>query len=193
MPKITRDLSWHRHHYKTSKIYLESAKRLFILNDSGRINGNLNDVVSTVFEKHRNSGNNWRTDATEEFYHIFDNMANYRPPAKTLLMFVSDMSIPFMQVNHWTDFDTLTLIPVDTHVKRLSYRFGFVNEQNPSDIQIKRALLKEYPENPRFLNSAMYLLGGNGEMNICTKSPKCDICRMKIPKVYDACPYTGKL
>ena len=36
MPKITQDLSWHRHHYNTSKIFLESAKRLFISNNAGK-------------------------------------------------------------------------------------------------------------------------------------------------------------
>ena len=193
MPKITKDLSWHRHHHKTSKIFLESAKRLFILNDAGKINGNLNDVVSAVFEKHRNSGNNWRTDATDEFYKIFEDMANYPSPAKTLQMFISNMSMPFKQVNHWPDFDLSTLIPIDTHVKRLSHRFAFVKTENPSPNQKKQAFQKVYPESPRSLNFAMFLFGAENEMNICTNAPKCDICKIKIPKVYNACPYTDKL
>ncbi len=100
--------------------------------------------------------------------------------------------MPFMQVNHWPDFDLLTLIPADTHVKRLLHRFAFVETENPSVKLIKQAFNNVYPENPRSLNFAMFLLGGEGEMNICTKSPKCDICRKKINKVYDACPYPDK-
>jgi hypothetical protein len=193
MPNITKELSWHRQHYRTSKIFLESAKRLFILNIAGRTNGNLNDVVFAIFEKHKHSGASWKTDATEEFFQIFKEMKHYPLKPKSLLMFISNMSMPFMQVNHWPDFDLLTLIPVDTHVKRLSHRFEFVETENPSTNQIKQAFNNVYPQNPRSLNFAMFLLGAEDEMNICTKSPKCDICRKKISKVYDACPYPDKL
>ena len=193
MKKITNDLSWHRHHYKTAKIFIEAVKRLFILNDKGKQNGNMNDVVSAIFEKHRNSGNNWRSNATEEFFMIFENMNSYPLPAKSLLMFISDMSMPFLQVNHWPDFDLLSLIPVDTHVGRLSHRFRFVGTENPSFNQIKHAFQKLYPENPRYLSFAMFLLGGSNEMNICTKYPKCVDCKKEIPKVFEACPYTEKL
>jgi endonuclease III len=63
-------------------------------------------------------------------------------------------------------------ISVDTHVKRLVNRMGFINEKDPTKIELK---LKEiWPEEIQFHFSTILIMHGR---EICkAKSPQCEQC-----------------
>ena len=66
-------------------------------------------------------------------------------------------------------------IVVDTHVKRLSNRIGFVDSDNP--IIIERELMKWVPKKYWFLYPNMLITHGRA---VCTaRKPKCEKCEIK--------------
>ena len=72
------------------------------------------------------------------------------------------------------EYHNQNFIPVDTHVKRISYRLGLVNENDTPD-QIEKYLTKYFKgENLSLIHQRMVLFG----RYICTsKKPKCDECK----------------
>ncbi len=67
------------------------------------------------------------------------------------------------------------VIPVDTHVHRLSNRLGFVKTKRPQETEA--ALMKVFPRKYwRRLNKAMV---GYGQTVCVPVSPYCSICRLK--------------
>ena len=74
-------------------------------------------------------------------------------------------------------------IVVDTHVKRLSNRIGFVKSDNPEIIE--RELIKFIPKKYWFLYSHYLILHGR---NKCiARKPKCEICEIR-----NYCKYNEK-
>lgn len=70
-------------------------------------------------------------------------------------------------------------IAVDTHVRRLSQRFGFSNQDNP--VKIEQDLMKLFPQKEWF--KLTYRLIDHGR-TICTaRGRKCSLCPLK-----DLCP-----
>ncbi len=181
--KITKELKWHKGHYKIAKIIVECAKRLLIENKYGKKNTNFNDVVEAVIEEHRGSDDVWKRKATEELIDLFKGIKWYGNPPKVIVWFFSELSSPVHQVNHWSELDLWQLTPVDTHVGRLAHRFGFLDNNN----NIKDALDNIYPEEPRKLDFALYRFGGGVERDICGKEPDCEKCKKEVPKIYEAC------
>ena len=72
------------------------------------------------------------------------------------------------------EYHKQNFIPVDTHVKRISYRLGLVNENDTPD-QIEKYLTKYFKgENLSLIHQRMVLFG----RYICTsKKPKCSECK----------------
>lgn len=66
-------------------------------------------------------------------------------------------------------------IVVDTHVKRLSNRIGFVESDNP--IIIERELMKWVPKKYWFLYPNMLITHGRAVCN--ARKPKCEKCEIK--------------
>ena len=74
-------------------------------------------------------------------------------------------------------------IVVDTHVKRLSNRIGFVKSDNPEIIE--RELTKFIPKKYWFIYSHYLILHGRDK---CTaRKPKCEICEIR-----NYCKYNEK-
>lgn len=66
-------------------------------------------------------------------------------------------------------------IVVDTHVKRLSNRIGFVESENP--VIIERELMKWIPKKYWFLYPNLMIQHGRAVCN--SRKPKCEICEIK--------------
>lgn len=187
---LTETVSWHRKHYKIAKIIAECAKRLLVENRDVH-SENLNDLIIFIFDKYRGKQDDWRHQATSEFISLFDNIKEYGTPRpKVIVWMLSDLGSPFHQINHWPDIDLTQLTPVDTHVKRLVERFGWV--VIPTDENIRRKLAELYPEEPRKLDFALFRLGAESEENICSKTPKCGECHARLRVIYDACSANDK-
>ncbi|NIN01787.1 MAG: DUF2400 family protein [candidate division Zixibacteria bacterium] len=185
--EITKEIQWHRQHYKIAKIIVECAKRLLIEDMDGQHDGNLNDVVAATFDKYRGTELSWRAKATEEYMSRFEDIKGYGNPPKVILWMLSDLSSPVHQLEHWPDVDLSQLTPVDTHVGRLVVRFGFLPRDQVSNRNIRATLRQLYPKEPRKLDFALYRLGAESEENICRTEPHCKSCRERIPRVYTAC------
>ena len=97
------------------------------------------------------------------------------------------MSSPVHQVKHWPNLDHKQLSPVDTHVQRLMVRFGFIDAKNVSNKNIECKLSILYPEEPRKLDYGLYRLGAESEEGICAKTPNCELCNEKHPKLFQNC------
>jgi len=186
--EITKEIGWHRMHYKIAKIVVECARRLLIEDNIGKQNGNLNDVVFSIFNDYKYGGDDWKTRATKELILRFDNIKGYGRPPKVIIWMLSELSSPVHQVNHWPDVDLSQLTPVDTHVQRLMVRFGFLPSNLASAENINRRLNELYPEEPRNLDFALYRLGGELEESICRKDPDCKTCGERFPNIYKECP-----
>lgn len=184
---ITKELKWHKAHYKIAKIIVESAKRLLIENEYGKINGNFNDIVKATIEKYKDSDDKWKRKATKDIIDEFKGIKWYGNPPKAVVWFLSELSSPVHQVNHWP-LDSWQLTPIDVHVNRLAHRFGFLTTNN----SIKDALDNIYPEEPRKLDFALYRFGGGVERNICGKEPNCKKCKEEVPRIYEACSCSEK-
>ena len=74
-------------------------------------------------------------------------------------------------------------IVVDTHVKRLSNRIGFVKNDNPEIIE--RELIKFIPKKYWFVYSHYLILHGRDKC--IARKPKCEICEIR-----DYCKYNEK-
>lgn len=185
---LTRELAWHRAHYSVAKTIVESANKLLLKDEVGRKEANLNHIMQDIFDRRRNSCKSWKTGATEEFLSKFEGIRGYGKPPKVIVWFLSDLCSPVHHINHWPEIDLSQLIPVDTHVRRLSMRFGFVRAGNVSNDQICDGLKRLYPEEPRKLDFALYRLGAEMEENICSKTPNCLLCSSRFPKIYEPCP-----
>ncbi|PKL66728.1 MAG: hypothetical protein CVV28_10030 [Methanobacteriales archaeon HGW-Methanobacteriales-1] len=189
---LTKELKWHKAHYRMAKILLETSKRLLIENEDGSKNGNLNDVVSGFFLKYKDCDHKSEL-TTAELLTLFEDIKGYGNPPKVITWMLSEMSSPVHNLNHWEMLDYHQLNPVDTHVNRLMERFGFLekNEINSANINLK--LNELYPDEPRKFDFALYRLGAEMEQNICGKEPKCDLCKEKFPKIFNNCPFLKTL
>lgn len=132
---LTKELAWHRAHYSIAKTIVESANKLLLDDKVGRKEANLNHIIQDIFDRRRNSCKSWKTDATKEFLSKFEGIKGYGKPPKVLVWFLSDLCSPVHQINHWPEIDTSQLTPIDTHVARLSLRFGFVQSGYSSNDQ----------------------------------------------------------
>ena len=186
---LAKSISWHRKHYRIAKVIAECAKRLLVENQNVH-SGNLNDLITSISGKYRGKRDDWRLIATKEFISFFDDIREYGNPPKVIIWMLSDLSSPIHQVNHWPDIDPTQLTPIDTHVKRLVGRFGWVTI--PTNENIRRKLEELYPEEPRKLDFALYRFGAESEENICSKDPNCVECRGRLRVVYDACSANDK-
>ncbi len=72
-------------------------------------------------------------------------------------------------------------IPVDTHVKRLSFRLGLSKEKDP--VKIERDLMKIFPE--KKWGKISYLLIEHGRAVCSARRPNCQNCFLKkiCPKI----------
>jgi len=181
---LAQAISWHRKHYRIAKVIAECAKRLLIENQDAH-DGNINDLIASISNRYRGKYDDWRPLATKEFVSLFDNIREYGKPPKVVIWMLSDLSSPVHQVNHWPDIDPGQLTPIDTHVKRIIMRFGWV--MTPTSENIRRKLAELYPEEPRKLDFALYRLGAESEENICSKDPNCGECHRRFRVIYDAC------
>jgi hypothetical protein len=189
---ITRDISWHRLHYKVAKIIVECAKKMLIEDIEGKKDGSINDFASAVFNKHRGSGDDWKSKATCELISRFADINGYGNPPKVIVYMLSALSSPVHKVNHWPDVDLTQLKPIDTHVSRLVVRFGFVKPGQSSKTDILRRLSELYPEEPRKLDFALFRLGSDVEEGICTIKPNCSLCARRYPRIFSFCPSIEK-
>lgn len=183
---LINELKWHRAHHRVAKILVEDAKRLLIDDKNGSKDGNLNNVVNGILEKYPDDKQG-RTLATKELLSKFDDIKGYGNPPKVITWFLSEMSSPVHQVNHWPNLDHRQLSPVDTHVQRLMVRFGFIDSKVASNKNIETELSKLYPEEPRKLDFALYRLGADLEEGICAKTPNCELCKEKHFKLFQNC------
>ena len=158
---LIKELKWHKAHYRIAKILVEDTKRLLIEDSFGKKRRNLNDVVDGILEKY--SEDEMGT-ATKELLSKFDDMKGYGTPPKAITWFLSELSSPVHQVNHWPELDYTQLNPVDTHVKRLMVRFGFINSKEISNKNISDKLFELYPVEPRKLDYALYRFGGESRI-----------------------------
>lgn len=72
-------------------------------------------------------------------------------------------------------------IAVDTHVARLSYRFGFIKSKDPKKIELE--LMRLYPKNKWVKINGLFISHGRA---ICTaKKPSCSKCLLNKNKL---CP-----
>lgn len=183
---LINELKWHRAHYRVAKILAEDIKRLLIEDINGRKNGNLNEVVNGILAKYPDTEKG-KISATRELLSRFDEIKGYGNPPKVITWFFSEMSSPFHQVNHWPNLDHKKFSPVDTHVQRLMVRFGYIDSKDVSNKNIESELSKLYPEEPRKLDFALYRLGAELEEGICAKTPNCELCNKKHPKLFQNC------
>jgi endonuclease-3 len=79
-------------------------------------------------------------------------------------------------------FDIQLGIAVDTHVTRLSFRFGFTDETDP--VRIEEVLMKLVPQNEWTLTS--HVLIWHGRRRCFARSPDCKNC-----EVLKLCPRLG--
>lgn len=185
---LTREISWHRKHIRISKILAECAKRFLLLHDAGRKSGNLNDVVASIFEKHLARGGQWKRQATREFLDLFKGIAEYGSPPKVVALMLSDLASTLHGILHWPDFDLNSLVPVDTHVRRLSLRFGFVSGQDLSSENIGDRIAGLYPQEPRRLDFALFKLASDYEDGVCGSEPNCPKCQQMYRLIWESCP-----
>lgn len=68
----------------------------------------------------------------------------------------------------------------------------FLEENETSNENIDNKLLELYPEESRKLDHALYRLGAELEENICGKTPDCEKCKQKFPKLNKNCPYLNE-
>ena len=80
-------------------------------------------------------------------------------------------------------FDDAQGIAVDTHVKRISKRIGFTNEDIPE--KVEQDLLKLFPR--EFWKKINHVLIFHGRRTCSAKNPKCAECPIK-----DRCRYNQK-
>ena len=80
-------------------------------------------------------------------------------------------------------FDDAQGIAVDTHVKRISKRIGFTNEDIPE--KVEQDLLKLFPR--EFWKKINHVLIFHGRRTCSAKNPKCTECPIK-----DRCRYNQK-
>jgi|GEM_PF-1951173 len=189
---LTKELKWHKAHYRIAKILLETSKRLLIEKEDGSKRGNLNDIVSGLFSKYDGHPDQSKL-ATEELLNLFKGIKGYGTPPKVIVWMFSEMSSPVHNLNHWEMLDYHQFNPVDTHVGRLMERFGFLEKNELNYQKIENKLNDLYPEEPRKLDFALYRLGAEMEQNICGKEPKCDLCHETFPKIFEGCPYKVKV
>lgn len=72
-------------------------------------------------------------------------------------------------------YDVVEGIAVDTHVRRLSQRIGFSEEDDP--VKIERDLMKLFPKKDWF--KLTYILIDHGRAICAAKNRKCAICPLK--------------
>jgi endonuclease-3 len=75
------------------------------------------------------------------------------------------------------------VMPVDTHVQRVSNRLGLCSTKNP--LQTERALMKRIPM--KWMDRAHHWLVLHGRYTCKSISPKCNACIL-----HDICPSVGK-
>lgn len=189
---LIQELSWHKKHHTFAKIIIEDAKRLLIENPHGKLNGNLNDIVNGILDKYPDNEEG-KCTATKELLDLFKNIKGYGDPPKVITWFFSEFSSPVHQINQWPGLYYRKLNPVDTHVRRLMVRFGFVRNKEDSNEEIDSKLNELYPEEPRKLDFGLYRLGG--EEGICGKTPNCELCKEKHSIIWENCkiPSLGDL
>lgn len=189
---LIKELKWHKAHYRIAKLLAEDAKRLLIDDIFGKKKRNLNDVVTGILEKYPNDAQG-KAAATTELLNKFLDMKGYGTPPKVITWFLSELSSPVHQVNHWPGLDYNQLNPVDVHVKRLMVRFGFIDNNEVSNINISNKLFEFYPDEPRKLDFALYRFGGESEYNICGKIPKCELCKEQYHRIFENCSSEDKI
>ncbi|NYB52953.1 MAG: hypothetical protein HVN35_10405 [Methanobacteriaceae archaeon] len=140
---LIKEIKWHRAHYKIAKIIAETAKRLLIQDPYGKKEGNLNDVVNAAIKKHENTSDQWQHQATKYLLKKFEDIKWYGNPPKAVVWFFSELSSPVHQVEHW-EFDLWEFTPVDTHVQRLSNRFGFLSKNSDIKTALSELFLKNH-------------------------------------------------
>jgi len=181
---LIQELSWHKKHHAFAKIIVETGKRLLIEDNYGKSNGNLNDVVIGILDRYPDNDEG-KCAATSKLLDLFKNIKGYGNPPKVITWFFSEFSSPVHQINHWPRLYYRKLNPVDTHVRRLMVRFGFVHDNKASNIEIDLKLNELYPEEPRKLDFGLYRLGG--EESICGSTLNCEMCKEKHPIVWENC------
>jgi hypothetical protein len=182
--KLIMELHWHKGHYKIAKLIAEDVKRLLIEDRYGKFEGNLNNYVDGILKIY-STDDDGKITATKVLLSTFDNMKGYGHPPKAVTWFFSEFSSPIHQLNHWPELDYRQFNPVDTHVRRLSIRFGFIDEDKASNENIDKRLNELYPEEPRKLDYSLYRLGG--EEGICGKTLNCEMCKEKHPIIWENC------
>ena len=185
--ELTAEIAWHRKHYDIAKIIVECAKRLLIEHEYVGEDGNLNSVVNGICQTKQKK-------STEEYLEVYKNINGYGNPPKAIDYMLSLLSSPVHGINHWSGIDLQQLTPLDTHVIRLANRFGFLTNNNDSrkEERIKDGLKELYPQEPRKLDFALYMLGAESETNICGKKPDCKRCEKELSKIYNACPFKAR-
>jgi len=183
---ITNEITWHRKHIRLAKAIAESIKRLLIESIFSIQDNNINTVYSTIVDRHSNNLNS-KSTITDELLSQFHGIKELGVGAKSIIWMLSDLSSPTHQLNHWPMIDQNKLIPVDTHVQRLTKRFGFVPSR-ADNTTIQQAILSLYPEEPRKMDIALFRLGGDSEEAMCKKVPNCSGCFKSFPQIHLNCP-----
>lgn len=173
-------------------LIMEEVKHRF----ATRIAKTLVEVVGKHLIKYGGDFNKWYDEvlkesggdvgkATERMYKELSNTWGLRGRGKIVSFFLADLAVPIKLWN--LDEKSEKLCPVDVNVRRLSKRFGFVRK-GATDEEIQAALKAYYPDVPRKLDFALYLLGSPSELNICGEKPNCGECQQLLPTVYQLCP-----
>ena len=71
------------------------------------------------------------------------------------------------------EYHNQNFLPVDTHIKRVSYRLGFTKEEDSVD-KIEETLTKIFKTNLAILHQRLVLFG---RYTCTSKSPKCEACK----------------
>ena len=103
---------------------------------------------------------------------LVDKYESKVPTNRTILTTLPGIGIKTSGV-FLCEFYNQNYLPVDTHVKRVSYRLGLVKE-DASINQIEETLSKKFKTNLNILHLQLVLFG----RHICkSKNPKCDECK----------------
>lgn len=134
---------------------------------------NINDLIEII--KPLGLANNKSKHIKQLATILVDNYNSQVPKDREILTTLPGIGIKTSGV-FLCEFYNYNYLPVDTHVKRVSYRLNLVN-QNDS-IEIIEETLSSFFDNKDLakLHLTLVLFG----RHICTsKNPKCDICKFK--------------
>lgn len=133
-------------------------------------NANINDIIEII--RPLGLANNKAKSIIELSKILVDKYDQKVPTDRNILITLPGIGIKTSGV-FLAEFYKQNYIPVDTHVKRVSYRLGLI-EKNSTIEQIEETLSKKFKTNLDMLHLRLVLFG----RYICkSQNPKCNECK----------------